>query len=297
MIDAILWLAGRLGGGVLNLFTALANPAAWLDWSDRQALARFIYFGGSTEFFFVVLDIVLVVFIVGVIWRPFLWQVVRGAEAVQNTIGRVVGWTLLIMVIQQVMIIVLQRIFRVAEIPVGPFGVIFTRDLSWFSEQLKLYQAMVVALACSYTFIQGGHVRVDLIYARLSFRGKRVFDMVGSLIFVLPLATVTWLFAWFFMWRHLVTPPVAAADKLEVVLRKARLLKWNVETIGFSPNGFDGYFLFKILMVLFAGFVFLQGVVFFYRNFLEYVEGPQSAGKFLDRDVLEELQPEAAAAR
>ena len=33
---------------------------------------------------------------------------------------------------------------------------------------------------------------------------------------------------------------------------QSAMLKWNVETIGFSPNGFNGYFLFKILLVPFA---------------------------------------------
>ena len=69
---------------------------------------------------------------------------------------------------------------------------------------------------------------------------------------------------------------------------KARALRWNVETIGFSPNGFDGYFLFKILLVAFAGLVFLHAVAFFYRSFLEFIEGEESEGKYLDRDTLGE---------
>ncbi len=32
----------------------------------------------------------------------------------------------------------------------------------------------------------------------------------------------------------------------------------------------------------------LQAVGFFYRSFLEYVEGPESEGKYLDKDTLGE---------
>jgi hypothetical protein len=71
---------------------------------------------------------------------------------------------------------------------------------------------------------------------------------------------------------------------------KSRALRWNVETIAFSPNGFNGYFLFKVLLVLFAGMVFLHAMAFFWRSWLEWKEGPESADKYLDRDTLGEGQ-------
>jgi len=61
-------------------------------------------------------------------------------------------------------------------------------------------------------------------------------------------------------------------------------MRWNVETISFSPNGFDAYFLFKVLLVLFAGLMFLQGIAFFYRSLLEYLEGPESENRYRDLD-------------
>ncbi|MCE8441697.1 TRAP transporter small permease subunit, partial [Rhodovulum sulfidophilum] len=181
---------------------------------------------------------------------------------------------------------ILQRIFRVSEIGVGPFGYVFTKDLSWWSEELKLYNAAIVALCATYTFVQSGHVRVDLVYSEVSFRAKRVIDMLGALFFMMPVAVLIWMYSWFFMWRHLITPKPSASDTLERLLMKARAVRWNVETIGFSPNGFNGYFLFKVLLVAFTGLVFLQAIAFFYRSFLEFVEGEESAGKYLDRDSL-----------
>ena len=90
------------------------------------------------------------------------------------------------------------------------------------------------------------------------------------------------------MWRHLVTPNPSASDRLDLLLRKARLLKWNVETIGFSPNGFNGYFLFEVLLVMFCVMVILQAVAVFYRSFCEFAEGEASEGKYLDKDTLGE---------
>lgn len=109
--------------------------------------------------------------------------------------------------------------------------------------------------------------------------------MIGSLIFMIPFVSIIWLYGWFFMWRHIVRPPLASNYDLDRMLRVSKALKWDVETIGFSPNGFNGYFLFKILLVMFAVLVFLQAISFFYRSLLEFLEGPDSADKYLDLDT------------
>ncbi|MBK5935089.1 tripartite ATP-independent transporter DctQ subunit [Rhodovulum imhoffii] len=286
MFDGLLWVLQNIGQAFFNFGYAITHPGLWLDWSDKQAIMRFVYYGGSVEFFFVVFTAFLVLTAVGIWRRSIMWGAVRVLEGLANGLGRVAAWTGLLMVLQQIMIVFLQRIFRVAEIQFGPLGYGFAKDLSWWSEELKLYNAMVVTLCVTYTFVQGGHVRVDLIYAAVGHRMKRLIDMAGSLLFMMPMAVLIWMYGWFFMWRHLITPKPSASDTLDRLLLKARAVRWNVETIGFSPNGFNGYFLFKILLVLFAGLVFLQAVAFFYRSYLEFVEGEDSADRFLDKDTL-----------
>jgi len=267
-----------------NIGYALTQPASWLNWSDSEAMMRFIYYGASSEFYYALLALLLVVTAVGIWKHAFMWGIVRGLEGLANTVGRFFAWAGLLMVLQQMLIVFLQRIFRVAEISIAPFGLDFTKDLSWYGEELKLYNALVVTLCVTYTFVQGGHVRVDLVYSKVSFRAKKAIDMFGSLFFMMPMALLIWHYSWFFMWRHLVTPKVSASDSLELLMRKAQLLKWNVETIGFSPNGFNAYFLFKVLMVAFAILVFLQALAFFYRSYLEHREGEASAAKYHDPD-------------
>ena len=284
MIDAILWFFYQVVGGFTNFFL-LFTPYVWQNFPTMDWIAHLIYYGASTEFFFIIFNL-FVIFLVFGIWKhSILWGCVRVIEKINNTIGRIAAWAVLIMVLQQVMIVALQRIFRLSEISIGPFGLSFTRDLSWYSEELKLYNAIIVALCAAYTFIQGGHVRVDLIYSSAKYRTKRIIDMLGSLCFILPFMTIVWLFGWAFLWRHLVTPKVATTNTLDQILARIKVMKWNVETIGFSPNGFDGYFLFKILLVAFAALMFLQGIAFFYRNLLELLEGPDSYGKYIDHDA------------
>lgn len=294
MLDGISWVLSNIGAAFINFFSAVTQPGLWLDWSNKEALARFIYFGGSVEFFFVVLTLFLILTVIGLFRSSFLWVCVRGLEGMANGLGRLIAWFGLIMVLQQIIIIFLQRIFRVASIEFGPFapfgypllpGPSFAKDLSWWSEELKLYNAMIVCLCITYTFVQGGHVRVDLLYANVRFRTKKLIDMAGSVLFMMASAVLTWLYAWYFMWRSLVTPKISASDKLDQLLMKSKIIKWNVETIAFSPNGFDAYFLFKLLMVAFAGLVFVHAWAFFWRSWLEFVEGPSSEGRYIDRDA------------
>lgn len=294
MLDGIVWVIRNVGLAFYNVGYAVTHPQLWLDWSDKEALMRFIYYGASVELFFVVLVAFLIVTAIG-FWRnSFLWRVVRTFEGISNATGRIAAWAGLIMVLQQILVIFMQRIFAVSDISIG-LGKVVTLPVSWWSEELKLYNAMVVSLCIAWTFVQGGHVRVDLIYSQVRFRTKKVIDMVGALVFMVPAATVIWLYAWFFLWRHLVVPNPSASDTLDRLLLKSRALRWNVETIGFSGNGFNGYFLFKVLLVLFTALMFLQAVTFFYRSYLEWREGPESEGKYLDRDVIGDPTAKLAA--
>ncbi len=286
------WFFANLIEAFYNFFYALSHPFIWLDWvvwtgtpEDKQSLVRFIYYGASSEFFFVVLVGFLILSLVGFLNNRVMWAVVRGLETIANTVGRTFAWAGLLMVIIQILIIFLQRVFAVSEITFG-FGMAFTFDVSWWSESLKFYNAMIVCLCVTWTFVQGGHVRVDLIYARVNYRTKRMIDMVGSLLFMMPTSIVVWLFGWFFLWRNLVVPNPSASNTLDQLLQKSVALRWNVETIGFSPNGFNAYFLFKVLLLSYVFLVLLQAVAFFYRSYLERKEGEVSEGRYLDRDSM-----------
>lgn len=305
MLDTIVGVITFVGMAVSQLVTnialafynfgyALSHTSLWMDWSDKKAVMRTIYYGASSELFFVVLAIFLIITAIG-FWRNrFMWGCVRVLEGFANGVGRFFAWAGLLMVLQQIVIVFVQRIFTQATITFG-FGTALTFDVSWWSEELKFYNALVVTLCATYTFVQGGHVRVDLVYSAVSFRTKRIIDMIGSIVLMMPAAILTYMYGWFFLWRHLVVPKPSASDTLERLLLKSRALRWNIETIGFSPNGFNAYFLFKVLLVVFTVMVMLQGVAFFYRSFLELKEGPESEGKYLDKDLLGDEDAEFVA--
>ena len=220
MLSGIVWFFENIAMSFYNFGYAVTHPGLWLDWSNKEAIMRFVYYGGSAEFFFVVLTAFLILTAVG-LWRnSVMWGVVRGLEWFANGVGRFVAWAGLLMVLQQIVIIFSQRIFASSELSFG-FGTAVTFDLSWWSEELKLYNAMIVTLCVSYTFVQGSHVRVDLLYAPASYATKRIIDMAGALLFMMPFAVLVWMYGWYFMWRTLITPKVSASDTLDLLDRKS----------------------------------------------------------------------------
>ncbi|CAN0601445.1 unnamed protein product, partial [Ectocarpus sp. 12 AP-2014] len=50
-MDTALWVLQSIALAFYNFFYAILNPGLWLNWSDPQAIMRFIYYGGSAEFF------------------------------------------------------------------------------------------------------------------------------------------------------------------------------------------------------------------------------------------------------
>ena len=305
MIDALAWFFTNIGLAIYNIAYAIIFPATWLEWmgsigqsfvSDeaKTSMMKFIYYGGSVEFFFAVFVFFLTLMVIGLVRNSFMWGCVRVIEGIGNTVGRFFAWAGLLMVLQQIVIIFMQRIFVRADITLG-FGSPMSFDISWWAEELKFYNAIVVCLCVTYTFVQGGHVRVDLVYSAVSYRSKRVIDMVGSVIFMMPAAVLTWMYGWYFLWRHVIVPKPSASDTLDRLLNKSRALRWNLETIGFSPNGFNAYFLFKVLLVAFTALVFIQAWALLFRSYLEWKEGPESEGKYLDKDLLGDPDAELVA--
>ena len=293
-MEAAVWIGTHVWTALTGLVHVLLHPLEVWNFGNPEAVMRVIYYGASAELFFLFLFLTSGLFIAGLFRRGFLWSVVGVLEGFGNGVGRLAAWAGLFMVIQQIMVIFLQGIFRVSEIGLVPAGLGFTQPLGWWGDGLKLYNAAVVCLCCAYTFIQGGHVRVDLFYAKAGHRTKRLVDMFGALVFMVPALLLTWYYGWFFLWRHLINPKVSATDPLGRLLAKTRAFRWQPETIGFSPNGFNAYFLFKVLLVLFCLMMIIQAIAFFYRSYLEYVEGEEARGKNLDLDVLEPGEVEAS---
>lgn len=263
-----------LGHGLLAFFKGLLNLIL-LPWhvfnlvrlpTLKEQLEVIILTGMSVEFFFVVLWIVLLLLAWGLYSRPFLRGTVGVLENFNGRVGRIAAWFALIMVLQQVLIIAMGQIFRGNEIILSPLGMMLSAsELQWLSGQLKFYNAILIAVASAYTFIEGGHVRVDLFYSSISYRAKKWMDLIGTLLFLFPSSILLWWFSW-----PIAANSLFAQRPMNIWSDVARWRGMRFESSGTAE--FTWVWSFKFLIVVFAGLMFIVAVSFLLRNVLAILE-------------------------
>ena len=91
---------------------------------------------------------------------------------VNITLGKFFSWSLLLMVILTFVIVILRYLFNLGFI--------------WMQELVRYLYAAVFMLCAAYTLAKDEHVRVDIFYSKLKDRHKILINVIGALIFLIP---------------------------------------------------------------------------------------------------------------
>jgi len=105
-----------------------------------------------------------------------LLQVSRVIDRVNEHVGRLIMWLVL------------------AAVLVSAVNAIVRKSLSissnaWLELQWYLFSA-VFLLGAGYAFLRNAHVRIDFISSRLSARTRSLIDVVGIVVFLIPLCVL-----------------------------------------------------------------------------------------------------------
>jgi TRAP-type mannitol/chloroaromatic compound transport system permease small subunit len=98
---------------------------------------------------------------------------VNAFDRISVAIGKAAAWLTLIMVLVTFAVVVMRYVFD--------FGLI------WLQESVTWMHAVVFMLGAAYTLRDEEHVRVDVFYRGASKRRKAWVDLVGVVVFLLPL--------------------------------------------------------------------------------------------------------------
>ncbi len=101
---------------------------------------------------------------------------VRIMDGINEQVGRVVSWLTVFMVVTVTLIVIMRYIFAVGFI--------------WMQESYVWAHAFVFMLGAGYTLLHDGHVRIDVFYRTASKTYKNIVNIVGCLIFVLPICWI-----------------------------------------------------------------------------------------------------------
>lgn len=206
--------------------------------------------------------IFLLVLVAGT-FRPFLLVAIANPiDRFMLAMGTLFAWAALVMVFQQVLVVAIQFTFKLSAMSISPFGVTFERPIQWWSEELRLYNAILICFGAGYTFVRGGHVRVDLIYGGLPYRARKAIDLFGALFLMMPMALVIWKYGLLYAYRS-----VARFD-----FRSLEFKAWKLEQ-SFNPSGFNAVYLFKLMIPLLAIFLLVHAVSWALRSYYGLLKG------------------------
>ena len=244
--------------------------------ADTYIVSALLYWK-SSEFFFSLAALVIGLLIAGLIYRPILRGVAGGINAFNGTLGKLASWFALLMAFQQIMIIFLQQVFRANGLPISFFGLELVPgddilSMPWFATELLLYNAIIIAFACAYTFLEEGHVRVDLIYGAMNRRVRHWMDVVGTLIFLLPSMVGLWWVCWSLAMNKMFQITSFNPLTSQILTRNFegrisgissfKQLNWNTST----GENFSHVPLYYILLLVLAALMTIQAVGFMFSS-------------------------------
>ncbi|MFQ5539408.1 MAG: TRAP transporter small permease subunit [Candidatus Binatia bacterium] len=101
---------------------------------------------------------------------PF--ALVRWIDQINDRVGRATSWLTILMVVVTTFDVLLRYLFNTSFV--------FIHEVEW-----HLF-AVLFLMAAGYTHLKGNHVRVDILYTRLSPRSQALVDLVFGLLFLFP---------------------------------------------------------------------------------------------------------------
>jgi TRAP-type mannitol/chloroaromatic compound transport system permease small subunit len=96
----------------------------------------------------------------------------RWIDTLNEWIGQGVAWVTLGLVLVVFIDVVMRYLFNTSFV--------FTQELEW-----HLF-GFIFLIGAGYTLLHDGHVRVDIIYQRLSHKGRAWVNLFGVLLFLIP---------------------------------------------------------------------------------------------------------------
>ena len=91
------------------------------------------------------------------------------------------------MVLVQFVVVILRYVFA--------WGLIPMQESIWY------LHGILFMLGAGYTLLHDGHVRVDIVYRGSSAKHKALTDLLGTLVFLLPICIATWYLSWSYVFN------------------------------------------------------------------------------------------------
>lgn len=119
----------------------------------------------------------------------FLLAISRGIDASTVLLGRVAWWASLLMVLVGAENVIARYGYGFISRTFGDDVAGMLSNNTYFEMQTLLYN-VVFLLGAAYVFQVDGHVRVDILFSRLSARSRAMVDVAGVALFLWPFSVL-----------------------------------------------------------------------------------------------------------
>jgi len=160
-----------------------------------------------------------------------IYRIANAIDGLNTRVGNAIAWTAFLMVLIQFGIVILRYVFAFSN--------------TALSESIWYLHGLLFMIGAGYTLLYDGHVRVDVIYREASQRYKAWIDLLGSVLFIIPLCILTVYLSWGY------------------VINAWIVLEGSTELAGLQL-----IFLYKTVIWVFAVFVGLQALSTAIKAFL-----------------------------
>ena len=150
-------------------------------------------------------------------------RIADGLRAFNVWIGKAVSWLTLVMVLITFTIVLLRYGFDLGWI--------------WLQESVTVMHALVFMLGAAYTLADDEHVRVDIVYNRLSKQSRAWVNCLGVLLLLVPFCLLIMITGWDYV--------VSA---------------WAVREGSPQAGGLPGVYLLKTVILVMPALLLLQGL-------------------------------------
>lgn len=171
-------------------------------------------------------------------------KLARGIDAMNRHIGHLMGWLMLGLVLLVTFDVAARYLFN--------FGLVIVQESEWW-----LF-SVIFLLCAGYTFLYDEHVRVDIVYAKLSRKRKNIVDLSCAFLFLFPMCLLLILTSFWYIKGS-----------------------WLVGEFSADPGGMCCYWFLKSMIPFGFFLLLLQGLVNVYRKIKE-LRGAETPPPFED---------------
>ena len=160
-----------------------------------------------------------------------LEQLSHGIDIFTEHLGRTIAWLTFAMMLLTCTVVVMRYFLEIGSIAL--------------QESITYLHALVFLMGAAYTLKHGGHVRVDILYQKFNPRQQAIVDVIGGLVFLIPVSLLMILFCWDY---------VASS--------------WAIREVSSERQGLPWVYLLKSLLIAMPITLLLQGCAEVIKNLL-----------------------------